>query len=70
MLTKKQTVQSFKQTILPGIRDLEQGNGSVDWGRRQFAWTMYKDSLQRSGELGTRSTNWRDPDCVLAPWRR
>lgn len=61
-MTKSEALASFKEDVLPAIREQEKVRGHVDSPMRREAWNNHVDFLQKDG-LVTRdqADTWTNP---------
>jgi hypothetical protein len=63
-MTKKQAVHNFRQDLLPGIVEAEATRppASKDWPKRRYVWSVYTDTLQKSGQITeSQYDRWQTP---------
>lgn len=61
-MTKAEAVASFKEGVMPGIRDQYERDGVPDWPARREAWNNYTDMLQKDGMITMHQySTWTHP---------
>ena len=67
VMTRKQAIEEFEVTQLPGILAMEKRNGKRDITRRRTAWNDFTDMLCKCNRISDwQDRNWSQPDfCVL-----
>jgi len=63
-MTKVQTVELFKEAVLPTVIATHERFGRKDTGARCEAWAFFTDGLCRDGQITDwQHMNWVTPKC-------
>lgn len=65
VITKKQAVAEFRETVMPHIRQRYERDGTPDYPARCEAWSEYTDALRRDRRIsGYQFATWAAPRFV------
>lgn len=69
--TKAQVERSFRETILPCVRERFEQDGAADYPARSEAWNNFTDALCKDGAITSHQYNtWSHPACCISPHER
>ena len=61
-ITKKEAVEIFRNSVMPGVRDAYEQDGKPDWPARREAWNNMTDSMCKNRDITNNQYNtWSQP---------